>query len=744
MFDNIKISLKLPLAVVGFLLIAGVALVTQGYMSAKSSMTTVASEKLSAIKAARVSQLDSYLSSIDEDLGLMATNVNTVNALRDFSAAWNEMGSAVEGNLQDLYINDNRYPNGEKDKLYDAGDDSSYTDAHIKYHPWFHELQQKRGYYDVFLLDINGNLVYSVFKELDYATNLTNGRWRRTDLGSAFRAAIDSSVDGQQFFYDFKPYAPSNDAPASFLAQAVKDSAGNVIGAAIFQMPIARINNIMQEAEGMGESGESYIVGSDYLMRSDSRFSTESTILKTKVTGETVSAALKRKDGVKILEDYRGIPVVSAYGTVEFHGTVWAVLAEVDVAEMEEPIVAMGLDMMWIALLISTILAGLAYLFSNTITKPIVKIVGAMSVLADGDQTVDIPYTARGDEIGNMASTLGVFKENLIARDQQRKELAEAEERQRGEEEAARERDAQEERDKLEKERQEMEAREAKAKALTTLIQKFDGDVAELLSLVSSAATELESTATSMSAIAEQTDRQSITVAGAAEEATANVQTVASASEELGASIQEISRQMQLSSVANREAADKTEATSGIMIELETASQSISEVVNLINDIAEQTNLLALNATIEAARAGDAGRGFAVVASEVKSLATQTAKATDQISEQIQAVQGKSNDAAKAMSDIKNSVDSTNELASAVAAAVEEQQAATGEISRNVQDAATGTQEVSQNIQGVSEGASQTKEASAQVLETSQDVAKSTTGLKDTIDAFLRDVREIS
>ena len=264
-------------------------------------------------------------------------------------------------------------------------------------------------------------------------------------------------------------------------------------------------------------------------------------------------------------------------------------------------------------------------------------------------------------------------------------------------------------------------------------------NVKQVTEIVAAKSTELQETAQSLSAMAEQATQQSGAVAAAAEQASANVQTVASAAEELSSSIEEVGRQVTESSKIAQNAAHETEKTNESVEELAEAADKIGEVVELISDIAAQTNLLALNATIEAARAGDAGKGFAVVANEVKSLASQTAKATGDISAQISAIQSATGNAVTAIKGIGETINQVNEIATAIASAVEEQGAATQEIARNVQEAATGTQEVSSNIVEVQKAATETGVSSTQVLEAAQELSKQSEALQAEMEKFLSD-----
>ncbi len=269
------------------------------------------------------------------------------------------------------------------------------------------------------------------------------------------------------------------------------------------------------------------------------------------------------------------------------------------------------------------------------------------------------------------------------------------------------------------------------------LTQAFGDSVGDMVGHVSSAATELQATAQSMTGTAEQTMRQAANVTAAAEEASVNVQTVASSAEELASSIAEISRQVALSAKIAGKAADDAKHTDGVVRALAEGARAIGEVVGLISNIAGQTNLLALNATIEAARAGDAGKGFAVVASEVKSLANQTGKATDRIGQQIAQIQAATNEAVAAIQGISSTIAEVNDIAAAIAAAVEEQGAATQEIARNIQQASAGTQDVGANIAGVNEGARTTGAAAGEVLSAASELSRQAERLTGEVGQFL-------
>ncbi len=371
------------------------------------------------------------------------------------------------------------------------------------------------------------------------------------------------------------------------------------------------------------------------------------------------------------------------------------------------------LVMIVFTLVLLVITAVLVTVIVRGITRPIAGMTEDMAALAGGDKSIEIEGAHRGDEIGEMAQAVEVFKENMIKADQLAAEQA-----------------------------KENEAKEKRRVAMEELAANFEGNVSSVLGEVGQASNTMKTTAEGMAATAEETSRQSTAVAAAAEEASTNVQTVASAAEELSSSISEISRQVQQSTEISGSAVHEAERADQMVQGLATSANKIGEVVELITDIADQTNLLALNATIEAARAGEAGKGFAVVASEVKNLANQTARATEEISSQIGGIQGATRDSVQAIQGISKTIGEISEIASAIAAAVEEQGAATSEIARNVEQASAGTSDVTSNISSVNAAADETGEAANEVLSAAGSLTMQSDKLSSEVTEFLEGLKK--
>ena len=387
--------------------------------------------------------------------------------------------------------------------------------------------------------------------------------------------------------------------------------------------------------------------------------------------------------------------------------------AKAELVNLDSAKSTMNLIILIVSLAALAAAGGTGLFIARSVSSRASKLTVAMTALAGDDTTIEVPGVASRDEIGEMARAVEVFKENAIEAARLKREQAE----------------------------QARVAEEEKRRNTLKMADDLELNLKGVADTVSTAAGEMKGTAQSMSAAAEETTTQATVVASVSEEASANVAAVAAAAEELSQSIDEVGRQVGQATKVAEAATDQAQQTNVTVNGLADGAQKIGEVVSLINDIAEQTNLLALNATIEAARAGDAGKGFAVVASEVKSLASQTAKATEEIGQQIGAMQTVTQETVTAIQAVAAAMEEINQVTASISTAMERQTAATTEIARNVQEAATGTREVSANITGVSEAATNSSAAASQVVGVVDRLSGQSQALRDALDTFLARLR---
>jgi len=710
--SDLKISQKLPAVIIGLSVATAVITTSIAFFGAKAALDYQVENKLKNVASDRALEVNEYIQGLGDELVILSNTTTVIEAIGAFDDAWLSLGSNARERLQRDYITDNPNPAGERDALMTKEDGSFYSHTHSYYHSWFRDLQQRQGYNDIYLFSGSGDLLYSVFKNEDFATNFETGEWAETGLGEVYRAA-KAAEPNTIVFQDFAAYGPMGDRPASFIGMPVYDRIGNRAGVFVYQIPASVINGLMAKSNGVGETAESFLVGPDMLMRSDSRFSNEPTTLVREVNNSAVTAALSGQEGLASTTDFKGESGIAAYKSVDLFGETWAVIVQISRAEANAGVTSLLIQFLVIGALMMAAAAAIGLFVARSISNPLTKMTAAMGHLANKNWSTEIPSLGRKDEMGEMADAVQVFKENGQQADQLKQE------------EAARE----------------ARLAEEKRRTMSKLADEFETSVGEVVESVSETANELKQTAEGVSSIAERTTAQSANVAAAAEESSVNVQTVSSATEEMSASIGEMQQQVMRSRDVSEQAANSVEQAASQVTGLSDAADQIGDVLALIQDIAEQTNLLALNATIEAARAGDAGKGFAVVASEVKSLATPTQKATEQIRQQIEGVQNESRTAVTAISSIRDVISQVTEISQSLAVTIEEQTAATGEIASNAQQAASGTQEVSSSVQGVSEASQEASAASAQLLSSSNTLSEQGDALRERMQAFIDQVR---
>jgi methyl-accepting chemotaxis protein len=653
-------------------------------------------------------EIENYLNNIGEDISLFASNEMTINAVKNFSNSWFAIG--LEGDprtiLQRLYIHDNPNKIGEKHLLDGANDGSAYSEAHQRFHPWFRDFINKRGYYDLFLFDADGNAVYTVSKELDYATNVMKGQYKDSGLGTAFRQAMEKakqSNDAAPILIDYAKYAPSNNDPASFIAYPIKDKKGELLGVLAFRMPVDRINNIINSSESVVHGGASYLIGTDGLLRSDVLNNDKKDILSSKISGKFVQQAIKGDDFSGVETGLFGSENYIAATPVKALGVNWAVVLESDYNFVIDSIWNMVTNEILIILGFTMLISFVGYNSIKKIINPLNDVIKIFISLAKGEVNNDIPHTDRNDEIGSLARIATMFKEGLEER---------------------------------------IIAKQHAKQERLKLADHFEEEVKGFVAMVASAATELSHTAEGVAVAVSRSNQSSAGAALAADETLSNVQSVASSTEELSASVREISSQMYRANSMVNDSVKRAEAADIHANSMIHASGKVKEVIQLIADISGQINLLALNATIESARAGEAGKGFAVVASEVKNLANQTDKSIEEITHVIDEMNNASENIVKSLRGIKESIANISHSYNNVASAVEQQSATTNEIAHNMQVAARGTDVISKSIKQVTEYSTEADISAGQILDASQELSRQAEGLNAKVDEFLAGLRQ--
>jgi methyl-accepting chemotaxis protein len=710
----------------------GVMSLQQGKNTASKMQATAIAEletrsvdQLHSVAAARRADITHYFSTIREHVLTLSEQSEVANAIGTLSPAMADLTTGLDTNAaraelrryytgefnteyqrqtghastaetalatlddesvaaQLIYVQRNPNPLGKKCDLISSQDGSHYSELHSQLHHDLLSIQQRFGYYDLFLIDEAGRVVYTVFKELDFATSLTNGPWANSNLAQLYRK-LQATPSGQTAFADFESYTPSYDGPAAFLgAPVMKD--GKRCGYLAVQLPADRVTAIASSVEGMGKTGEVVLIGPDKRMRSDSRQRPEThsvaASFRDPKTGSfdtpQVREALTGKEGAGFVEDIDGDEELTVWEPLEILGTRWAMIAKFEKKEilagavhMQAEAAASQTSMTNWTLAMLGIAAGvltlISWLLAKQIVTPIHACVTALKDIAEGegDLRARLP-DARKDELGEM----GLWFNKFLGR-----------------------------------------------------MQTTVKDIAQKANDVGSASTQLTATAHSLAEGAESTKMQTSQVAAASEEMSTNMssvntsteamastfRTVAAAVEEMTASIAEVAKSAQDAASVAGTAADLTRSSNEKVSSLGAAANEIGRVIEAIQDIAEQTNLLALNATIEAARAGEAGKGFSVVANEVKDLARQTAEATQDIRSRIERIQTSTTESVKAIAEIDQVIAKVSQSSQLIASSVSEQRTATQEIAANLAQSTRSIEMVATNVR---EGVSASQEIS--------------------------------
>lgn len=685
----LKLAHKLPLFVVGFGVLVTVTLVLLSNMSFKKNTITSTEAHFKSLVADRELALKTFIKNVDADILTMAAAPSSATAVEQFSMSWNGLGDDPGQVLRQAYVNDNPNPLGQKHMMTRAPGDSSYHLRHELYHPALRTLMEQKGYYDVFMINMAGDIVYTVFKEADYGTNLLNGTYRNSGLGEVFRAAANGA-QGEVHFSDLEGYAPSNGAAAAFVSTPIVSESGGTIGVLAFQIPVDLLTNITNNSDGLGDSVEIYLVGDNLLARTTSRFDDGFQVLDEMRSSEQVLSALdERKEFYHDVVGLNGQQVIAYSDSITFHESHWALVAEQDLAEVMAPVIAERNKLILASVICATVMSLFGWLFARSITRPIARICVSMNTVASGDMNGEIPSAARHDELGQIGKSLVSLRDDL-------KQARSAEE------------------DRAAQQREQEHVVEQLSVGLVNLangdfskplVEPFSGDHEQLrsdfnrtLETLSSTIVEVIGSADSIRDGATEISQASDDLSRRTESQAATLEQTAAALDEMTASVKSAAEgATRVESIMGEAKAEAEESDKVVqhavsaMTEIESSARHISQIIGVIDDISFQTNLLALNAGVEAARAGEAGRGFAVVASEVRALAQRSSDAAMEIktlisdsSKQVEQGVELVGKAGEALNSIVGRVDHISQLVSEMAVGSAEQSTGLGEINVGV------------------------------------------------------------
>ena len=655
------------------------------YLNFRASLKKEAFDKLAAVSEIKTTQVEAYFEERLADLDILSKEASVISGLKELEQAFAASGQDIA-----VFV---RSP--------------EYKVINQKIDPWLRHYKDRLGFYDLFIMDDFGNILYSVEHEPDFGTNMITGRYSSTNLGKLLKEVYKNESTA---ISDFAFYAPSNDEPAAFIAEIIYDNEGKKHGAVALQVSIKQVDEIMQEHAGMGETGESYIVGKDYLMRSDSRFSTESTLLKRKVDTPGVRDIFNRRptqrgEGIcKEWEykDYRGITVLGHNHYMERLN--WAFMCEIDAAEAFAPIKILRNIMLVVGLLTAGIVIIVALMISKAITTPLLTVVERVDQIAGaaGDLTATIPVESK-DEVGDLAEAFNKMLAGL--KDMVLNILGSA------------------------------SGVSASTQQLSAAAQQTNASIQQISSVIEQLASGAQNQAKRVEESRQAVEQLNASVA----QTSVSTQQAAAASKQASESARKGATTMEEANATMERIDQSTSQTSNAIMKLGKRSEQMGDIVTVISSVADQTNLLALNAAIEAARAGEAGKGFAVVAEEVRKLAENSIKHATDIAKLIKETTSNTEDAVENMKETAHEVSSGKTLVINAGGAMEEIVQASENVSSMLEQISAASQQMAaaskqmmksmEDVAGITEEASaSTQQASAsteQMVATMQEMASS-------------------